>query len=128
MRHPVTKLLEATRGPLSELRKFALWFHQDWKLDYGDFRSGLELFLEYVSTPTSRRAALAKELREFLDANTNASSKYLTRQWFKLGAGGTDPDQDIRDGALGSGLAFTHRDAFGQSMAVNAGLQDLINI
>jgi hypothetical protein len=83
--------------PLSELRKFALWFHQDWKLDYGDFRSGLELFLDSVSTSTSRRAALAKELREFLDANAAASSKSLTRQWFKLGAGGTDPDQDIRD-------------------------------
>lgn len=72
-----------------------MWFHQDFNEDYGDFRSGLELFLESLSS--ARRSALAAELRAFLDVNSTASSSRLEKLWFGLGAYGIDDQQDIRD-------------------------------
>jgi hypothetical protein len=40
----------------SELQQLASWFHQDWKLFFPDFYTGLRIYLDNL--PAGRRAAL----------------------------------------------------------------------
>jgi hypothetical protein len=78
----------------SELEQFASWFHQDWKLIFPDFYSGLKLYLDNL-TP-GRRQVLGDELQQFLRENSGASAEDLKRSWLRLGAQAWQASLDIR--------------------------------
>lgn len=80
-------------SPKTELEQFASWFHQDWKLVFSDFYDGARMYASSLSI--ARKAALLRELSEFVETHHNASSSALMASWLKLGAQGWERKYDI---------------------------------
>lgn len=78
---------------LSELQKFASWFHQDWDLIFPDFYQGAKMYFNNISA--ERIKVLKQELKEFLDKYRGSKSSKLEQAWFRLGAEAWQPDLDI---------------------------------
>jgi hypothetical protein len=72
------------QGANAEINQFARWFHQDWKLVFKDFPSGVALYVDNLSA--ERRVLLAGELRQFLDEHDGLSAEALRKKWLDLGA------------------------------------------
>jgi hypothetical protein len=71
----------SVKSPLAEL---AAHFHQDAKLLYGTFESGVSVFLQSLSTEES--ALLAQELNTLLEQYPGKSGTGLVNAWLRLGA------------------------------------------
>ncbi len=82
-----------TSKPLSELQKFASWFHQDWDLIFPDFYQGAKIYFSNISS--ERIKVLKQELKEFLDKYRGSKSSEVEKAWFRLGAEDWQPDLDI---------------------------------
>ena len=76
------------------MQQLASWFHQDWKLVFPDFYTGLRIYLDNLLA--GRRGALGIELRRFVEKNQGSSAKALKRLWLRLGAQGWQANLDIR--------------------------------
>jgi hypothetical protein len=81
---------------LSELQRFARWFHQDWKLVYPTFKAGAALYLSGLSA--DRREALSRQLRRFLEEHAGASEQDLRQHWMNLGAQAWPTKMGVRVG------------------------------
>src|SRR5262247_349270 len=69
---------------VSPLRELAAHFHQDARLLYGTFESGVSAFLQSLSVEESAR--LAHELNLLLDQHPGKSESGLTNAWLRMGA------------------------------------------
>lgn len=88
--HNVVKTSEVR----SELSRFAVWFHQDWKLLFPDFFSGYQMYVANLSQ--DRQAALRAELENFLNQNAGMPEQDLKRAWLALGAQAWQANLDVR--------------------------------
>ena len=80
---------------LSELEKFASWFHQDWELIFPDVREGALMYRDSLSH--DRRVTLVKELQDFLNRHAGEPSGAVLKAWFRLGAEGWQRDLEISE-------------------------------
>lgn len=78
----------------SEIEKFAMFFHQDWKLIYSDFHEGARMCIATLSADT--KVVLKKELTEFLALYESPAD--LREAWLGLGAQAWQEGLDIRKG------------------------------
>lgn len=79
--------------PLSELQKFAAWFHQDYELLFSDFNEGAAQYLDDL--PQNRKILLCHELSAFLLKNSNQPPNKMREIWRSLGAAAWPSDQEI---------------------------------
>lgn len=78
----------------TELERFALWFHQDWRLCFSDIHEGARIYV--MGLPANRRAVLRRELLRFLREHTGEPPQALRRLWLKLGAQEWPRGVDVR--------------------------------
>jgi CdiI immunity protein len=67
----------------SALQQFALWFHQDFHVQFPDIESGVVAYFRCLTT--AQRQVLRKELAAFLSTHEADSDGILRRAWMKLG-------------------------------------------
>jgi hypothetical protein len=70
--------------PKTPLQKFALWFHQDWYVQYPNFHEGARMYIEQLSS--KEKMALASELEAFTKQHQSNTGKGAKNAWLKLGA------------------------------------------
>lgn len=74
-----------------ESNKFALWFHQDFGLTFKDVNTGVDLYLEQLTS--QRKYNLSSELDSLLAEFPGKDSKGLKNAWLRLGAQWWDKDK-----------------------------------
>jgi hypothetical protein len=79
----------------TELQEFASWFHQDWKILFGDAQSCAKTYFSGLSP--ERRKRLRIELLVFLEGEKNSTANNLLRSWYGLGAQGWQTNIDLRN-------------------------------
>jgi len=79
----------------SELQKFAMYFHQDWKLVFPDFYTGAEMYLSSIKT--EQKVLLKNQLSDFISLHRNSSPAIVKTEWLKLGAQGWQKRLNIID-------------------------------
>ena len=69
---------------MSEIEKFAGWFHQDFGVIMGDTKIAADLYLQSLNK--NQRNILAAEIRKLLSQYPGKDYKGLKKAWFRLGA------------------------------------------
>ena len=80
-------------GQRTPLQKFALWFHQDWYLQYPNFHEGARMYIEQLSS--KEKVALANELEAFVTEHQSNTGKGAKNAWLKLGAASWQKELEI---------------------------------
>jgi hypothetical protein len=70
--------------PYHELKKFALWFHQDFEVLFNNTEVGANAYLKALTE--NEFNALSTEIAEFLKEHPGKDHKGLKNAWLRLGA------------------------------------------
>jgi hypothetical protein len=74
-----------------ELNEFALWFHQDFGLTFGDVNTGVDVYVRQLSS--QRKYKLSCELDSLLAGFPGKDSRGLKNAWLRLGGQWWDKDK-----------------------------------